>query len=184
MIHMVTKVESKYDKTSFLIKINHMESKGKTRLILYWMLLWGICGLIVLSQFFSNHSSQVKLALGIWMVFWTYFLIKALILYSWKTGAFEELSGNKDQWVYSRFNGKKIHRKELEVNQIKKITLSDFNGFAGKWNSGWASFLTPGIPCIQLHVGNENIAIAFQISEDEAKKIAGIIGKFSGLNPR
>lgn len=182
MILMATKSELKYDKERFHLRMDPRVTGNRAKLILAWISLWSLCGIIVIAQLFSMQSAEKKVMIGIWILFWMFFLVKAIRLYLWRTAGQEELSGNREVWLYRKFNGSREFKKEIKVSEIRNVNTSDFQSFVMKWSSGDAIFFSIGSPAIHIETSNEKISFGFQLNEDESKKIRKMLEKFDGRN--
>lgn len=176
---MEAKVDIKYDKNAFSVRINHQVSPKKSKLILAWIILWSVSGLIVLSQIFAKYSRDVKIMLVIWMAFWSYFLIRSISTYLWRTRGSEEIAGNDTIWKYWKFNGSKKYEKEIAVEEISKIIFLGSSQIEKKGTFADSSFLSIGNPGIVIETKSGPLALGIQLSEADSKKINKTLLLFS-----
>ena len=60
-------------------------------MLLVWIILFSLCGLAIVSQFFENYDAQTKVFFGVYVAFWLFFEFKVIYAYRWRKQGEEKI---------------------------------------------------------------------------------------------
>ena len=152
------------------IKVYPYQEKWKTNLVKIWLILWSICGAIVLLELFSNISKEQKLFMAIYIVFWLYFELKMLAVIRWRTAGLECLRFAENKLILE----KTVHGKgfpiEIPVDEIKKVNIPEISkaSFAAVFNN---SYWLEGQETIVIETNQKKYGFGFQLKKSDSEKI-------------
>jgi len=145
-------------------------NKKKYTLLWVWLLLWTLCGMIVFSQFFVNHSKETKLFMFVWFIFWLYFEYKIGYAYMWRKAGKEIIKLNREGISIKRDINGSGKEKFYSKDTIKDFKIVDFSSknIALHMNT---SFWAVGGETLKFESLGKAIAFGMQLSETEAKEV-------------
>jgi hypothetical protein len=152
------------------IYISAAIQRNKKLMLMIWLVLWTLCGIIVMSQFFTPVSKEVKLFMGIWFIFWIYFEYKIGYAYLWRKAGREIIKIGKEHVTLKKdINGSGKEHSYLKENMrdVRLVEMSSKN-FARQMNS---SFWVVGGETILFDYLGKTISFGMQLSEMEAQQV-------------
>lgn len=153
-----------------ILRLFPFQEKWKTNLIKIWILLWTICGMVVLAEIFSAISREQKLFLAIYLVFWFYFELKMFRVIKWRTSGVEIVELKRDKLVYEKNISGKGFPTEIKNEDIIKVSLSVVSptSFAAVFNN---SYWLEGAETILIETKNKKMGLGLQLTKKDSEKI-------------
>ncbi|MCB0400720.1 MAG: hypothetical protein KDD41_01430 [Flavobacteriales bacterium] len=152
------------------INIRAFFDPRKQQLLMLWIVLFSICGIAIISQFFGNYERGVKLFFVVYLVFWFFFEFKVVYAFRWRKYGLEELIVEKDTFTLVKSIGKRGITTSYRLEDIKKIDFyKDANGkFVKSMNT---SYWNINRYSLALYLEKETVPFAIDIESSEAKSI-------------
>jgi hypothetical protein len=142
----------------------------KQKLLMVWIVLFGFCGVAILSQFFQNYPPEYKVFFGIYVAFWLFFEFKVVYAYRWRKYGEEKIIIKNNELLLIKTIGKRGITQRFDLNEIKKIDFykDSKGGFIKSMNSSYWN-----INKYQLVLNFEKTSAPFAIDIDNkiAKRI-------------
>lgn len=153
------------------VVISAAVSPAKIRLLTIWLVLFGICGLLMVSQIFvPGYSGQQRMGFFAIGAFWVYFMYKAGYAWFFRRKGMEFIRIQDGKFSIKRAvstYGKSI---EFLTGNIKQLSLRERNERSFAWeleNSFWVL----GGERIKFDYLGREIRLGMQLTDDEAKKL-------------
>lgn len=155
---------------TFSIVILPSDKQWKVIVLFIWMFLWTLSGIIVFTQYFSSDSRDMKIAIIIWLGFWSYFEFKIGRAFLFRKFGKEKLWLKGGKMFYLREIFKRGKVQEFDIELIRGIKLIDIkkSDFFQQVNE---SFWVIGGERISFEYGSKEIKFGIQLTEEETKKI-------------
>jgi len=152
------------------IKVYPYQENWKTNLIKIWLLLWSLCGAIVLWELFSNISKEQKLYLAIYIVFWLYFELKMFAVIRWRTSGLECIRFTENKLILEKTVQGRGFPIELSFEEIKKVHVPEVSAvsFGAVFNN---SYWLEGQETIVIETEKKKYGFGFQLKKSDAEKI-------------
>lgn len=159
-----------------LININGRGTKKQVNLVILWLLLWTICGTILVVELFADYSGQQKIVLAVMVAFWLYFEYAVYYIYRWRKGGIEILKIQGDTMTYSREINGVGKVQTFDARQVRNLKMVDYedSDFQRAYYKSWYSI---GGEMVQFTINGREHRVAMQIEEDDAKKLLKLIDK-------
>ena len=160
------------------IVILSFRNELKNKLLLLWVILWTLCGIIVLTQYVAVTDPDVKTVMIVWIGFWAYFEYKVIAAYRWRKSGVEKIKIKEGTLFYTRSKGK---TKEYRIDFIKDLHLiaSIENSFFENLND---SYWMLGNESIGFDYSGADIKFGLQLDESDAKALLKKISKKLSYN--
>jgi hypothetical protein len=157
------------------IVVSPLFDEKKHKVLTTWLILWSVCGIVILSQLFLDYTREEKLYLLVWLMFWTYFEYLTGYTYFWRKSGHEKLLIKPGQLYYKKDirGGGKARFFETENIEIEKI---DFNE-SSFWQSIGASYWMPGKETLTIKSGNKKLNFALDLDEKQSIKLMEALRK-------
>ena len=172
------RIEVKNGKEKIEISI-YPKISAKDQLILnVWLIAWSICGVAVISQLFiDSYTSQEKLFMSIYLVFWAYLEFKVLHAFRWNRWGKELIVLNQGRLNYTKAIGKRGLPIDFELSQIAGFQyVSEVE--KGIWNDINRSVWMVGGEVIQFVVDGKVRRIGMKLSAKEGERLARLLNKY------
>ena len=139
-----------------------------------WLFLWTLCGLIVFSQFFILTDSNSKIAIIVWMGFWTYFEYKIANAFLWRIAGKEKIKMRDNKLFYKRDISGRGKIKIFETDFIKdfRVVEAKENLFFENLNNSY--WVIAGEKLTFDYYGKV-IKLGIQLNEADAKALLKVI---------
>lgn len=166
-------IKQEADKTS--IRLKAWYEKSKQQLFMLWIIIWALCGAIVIAQFFGEYSRQEKIFFIVWIGFWLYFLFIAVKAFRWRATGVELIEATSEGIRYVRQIGEKGIPELFEwegctnfrlYGKEEKGLFADIMG-----NSYWVI----GGECVAFDYYGTPLAFGMNISEKDAQKLLALL---------
>jgi len=168
-------IEKSDGKLAVVIKAFYDENKQK--MLLAWILMFSLCGLAIVSQFFEEYDSGTKVFFGVYVAFWLFFEFKVISAYRWRKYGEEKIIIEKKRITLIKSIGKRGVPQHYNLNEIKKIDFfnNDGGGFIKSMNS---SYWNINKYHLALHLEKSVVPFAIDIVNKDAKHILNELRKF------
>ena len=165
------------EKDKLIITIKAFCDQQKQKMLLWWIVLFTICGIVILSQFFGNYDSGTKVFFAVYVAFWIFFEFKVVYAYRWRKYGEEQLILENGELLLIKNIGKRGVTQRIEFEEIQKVDFySDTNnGFIKSMNDSYWNINKYNL-IIKLE--NSVVPFAIDITNKEAKKISHEIQNF------
>lgn len=168
---------NKKEGESLEITIKAFYDDKKQKMLILWLVLFSLCGLAIISQFFENYEPTIKVFLGVYLAFWLFFEFKVIYAYRWRKNGVEIITINKEELILTKNIGDRgvtQHYNRKDINKIDHFKNENSSFISAMNNSYW------NINKYQLAIFIENKTFPFGIdlTNKEAKNILNQIRKF------
>lgn len=111
----------------------------KQQLLLAWIVLFSLCGVAIIVQFFEDYDAGTKVFFGVYVAFWIFFEFKVLYAYRWRKYGEEKIIIDNEQLILIKTIGKRGVTQYFKLEDIKKIDFfKDESGeFAKSMNTSY-----------------------------------------------
>lgn len=160
------------------IKGSKKSDAKKIQYLKIWVILWLICGVLLISQFFFPYAlGQAIFYLVGLLGFWGYFLYIAIKAYYFRKYGTETIYVNNDKFMIRRDiytkQGKPKWFKANEKSPFAKVDEKPGGINAFFYTSFWV--ITGG--SIMFGAKNSEFRFGLQLTDDEAGKIVNLMNK-------
>ncbi len=158
------------------IVVLSLMDKVKSRLLFVWFFLWSLSGLVILSQIFIMPDPNTKIAIIVWMGFWTYFEYKIFTSYLWRKSGKEKIKIRENKLFVKRDVSGRGKIKAYEIDFIKDLRLFETqeNSFFENLNNSY--WVVAGERLTFDYYGKE-IKFGIQLEDVDAKALLKLIKK-------
>ena len=73
--NMSNRIQITKNKESLKVVIKAFYDDKKQKMLLLWIVLFSLCGVAIISQFFEDYDSGTKVFFGVYVAFWLFKLI-------------------------------------------------------------------------------------------------------------
>ena len=171
-----SRIDIKRKEENLEIVINAFYDAQKQKMLLVWIVLFSLCGLAIVSQFFEDYEQSYKVFFGVYVAFWLFFEFKVIYAYRWRKHGKEIIVINKEEFVLTKNIGNRGVTQTIKIKDIKKIDF--FNqqnkGFISSMNN---SYWNINKYQLALFLTNNTIPFGIDLSNIEAKNILNLIKK-------
>lgn len=176
---MASRISKEQSDQGTLIKIKAHFDEGKQKMLTLWMITWTICGIAIISQFFSNNDEQFKIMIIVFAAFWLYFEYLVVKAFRWRTSGEEQFLITEDEFHYGRtYNNRgflRPYRKEL-VNRARFIDEESNTFYKVFADSYWVI----GGERLAFSVNGKFVPFGLRLTDKEAKKLMKLINEELG----
>ncbi|PCJ27366.1 MAG: hypothetical protein COA97_03610 [Flavobacteriales bacterium] len=163
------------ERLEIIVKAFYDDTKQK--ILLAWIVLFSLCGLAILSQFFQDYDAGTKVFFGIYVAFWFFFEFKVIYAYRWRKYGEEKIIVENSQFSLIKTIGSRGVTQRFNIDEIKKIDFyKDANGgFVKSMNT---SYWNINKYHLVLTLDKSIIPFAIDIETKEAKRILNELRSF------
>jgi len=111
------------DKGQLSISIKAFKENAKQKLLLVWMVLFSLCGLAIISQFFGDYDRNTKVFFGIYLVFWLFFEFKVIYAYCWRKNGEERIIIDENKLIIIKEIGERGVTQRFQLDNVKNLKL-------------------------------------------------------------
>jgi len=160
------------------IVIKAFLDKKKQQMLLIWILLFSVCGIAIIAQFFENYDTGTKVFFGVYVAFWIYFEFKVVYAFRWRRQGVEIIMIENSKLTLTKSIGKRGVTQQYELKEIKKIDFfEDSNGgFVKSMNT---SYWNINKYHIALTLENSIVPFGIDLTNKEAKNIINELRKIN-----
>lgn len=168
------KIDKNDNKLEIVIKA-YLNDK-KQQLLLIWILLFSLCGLAIVSQFFQDYDAGTKVFFGVYVAFWIFFEFKVIYAYRWRKFGEERIIIEDDQLILIKTIGKRGVTQYFKFEDIVKIDFfKDENG--GFIKSMSSSYWNINKYHILLQLKKTTVPFGIDLESKDAKQIINELRK-------
>lgn len=175
---MKKKTESRISKeqteAGTLIKIKAYFDEGKQKMLTLWMLAWTLCGVAIISQYFSNEDEQFRIMIVVFAAFWIYFEYLVVKAFRWRRSGEEQFYITADEFSYGRTYSNRgflrPYRKDL-VNSARFIDGESNTFYKVFADSYWVI----GGERLAFTANGKVVPFGLRLTDKEAKKLMKLI---------
>lgn len=84
------------------IVISSSENKKVAYFILFWLICWLLCGVVILSEYQKTANENFKIFLIVFSFFWLYFFFRTLYAFLWKSYGLEIIKIKQSKFFIRR----------------------------------------------------------------------------------
>ena len=163
------------------IEIKAFKDNAKQKMLLVWIVLFSLCGLAILSQFFYDYDKTTKLFFVVYLAFWLFFEFKVIYAYRWRNSGMEKIIINKTEIILINEIGKRGITQPIKINEISNLRCyePDEPGFIKSINS---SYWNINKYSLAFDYENKPVPFAIDLDKNEAKKLLKEMGQFVKTN--
>lgn len=168
------KIEKNDAKLQIVIKA--FLDKKKQQILLVWILLFSLCGIAIIAQFFEDYNAETKVFFGVYIAFWIFFEFKVLYAYRWRKYGEEKIIIDQDQLILIKTIGKRGVTQQFKLEDITKIDFfkDESGGFAKSMNT---SYWNINKYHIVLNLKDSIVPFGIDLENKDAKNIINELRK-------
>lgn len=166
---------------SIEIEIKAFKDKTKQKMLLVWIVLFSLCGLAILSQFFYGYDKSSQLFFAVYLAFWLFFEFKVIYAYRWRNSGMEKIIINDTEIILIKEIGKRGITQPIKINEISNLRCyePDEPGFIKSINS---SYWNINKYSLAFDYENKPVPFAIDLDKNEAKKLLKEMVQFIKTN--
>ncbi len=152
------------------ITIKAFCDEKKQNMLTIWIVLFTLCGIIIISQFFGDYDSGTKVFFAVYVAFWLFFEFKVIYAYRWRKYGEEKLMVKDGKLTLVKSIKNRGVTQILGVDEIEKIDFyKDENGkFVKSMNT---SYWNINRYTLSVYTNNGFFPFAIDVDNTQAKKI-------------
>lgn len=149
----------------------------KQQLLLLWIILFSLCGVAIITQFFEDYDGGTKVFFGVYVAFWIFFEFKVIYAYRWRKQGEEKIIIEEGQLFLIKTIGKRGVTQQYNLDEIKKVDFfkDENGGFVKSMNS---SYWNINKYHMVLKLENSQVPFGIDLENKTAKNIINEIKKF------
>jgi len=142
----------------------------KQKMLLVWILLFTLCGVVILTQFFEDYDAGTKVFFGVYVAFWLFFEFKVIYAYRWRKFGEERMIIENDELLLSKSIGTKGITQRFKLSDIKKMDFlkNSNSSFIKSMNT---SYWNINKYHLVLTLENSIVPFAIDLENKDAQKI-------------
>lgn len=173
---MPHKINISDENNTLTIIINAFYDEKKQQLLLIWIILFSICGIAILSQFFVDYPMETKLFFGVYVAFWLFFEFKVIYAFRWRKYGSEIFTIEGNNIILSKLIGSRGITETYPVEDVRNFQLITYkDNFVHAINSNYWSV---NKYTISFDFNNQTIPFGIELNEKQAKNIIHTINNF------
>lgn len=169
---MDNKIDIKEEKNSITITIFPNYNQQKQNLLMVWMVLFSLCGVAIISQFFFDYPKSTKIFFIVYLVFWMFFEFKVIYAIRWRKLG-KEIITIDDEGVFLTKNiARRGITEKIELENISSVDILKhkdnpiYDISSSYWNTNHYTLC--------FLVNEKQIPFGVDLSEKQAKKLLNI----------
>lgn len=134
------KISIQNNKETLSIIIAASVERWKETLLMGWLAAWIFCGGYFIFELFGPNDKDLKLYLGVLLVFWAFYLLRIGKAFFWRKYGYESLRFEGDALKLKLYGKVFGFTKEYFVENIstfKKVEMAKFNPLSTVEDSFW-----------------------------------------------
>lgn len=177
---MPNRIEILEQENYLSIKINALYDKKKQQLLLFWIILFSLCGIAILSQFFLDYPLETKVFFGVYIAFWLFFEFKVVYAYRWRKAGSEIFTLENNTVLLSKMIGERGITEKYNLNEVSNFELIKHKeNFVFTINTNYWSI---NKYTISFNFNKQTVPFGIDLNEKEAKNVLHTIKKFDTFN--
>ncbi len=158
------------------ITISGRTERWKESVLLFWLLAWTVCGMVVGSQLFGEDDKSIFIMYIVYLGFWAYFEYKIGHAMIWRVWGKEVIKLEpKYMWLKRDIRGYgKV--SQYFTDNMRQIKLTDLSNkpFAKAYNE---SFWVVGGERLSFEYLGEEKGFAYQLNESDTRQLLNLLKK-------
>ena len=106
-----------------MITIKAFCDDTKQKMLLLWIILFSLCGLAIISQFFGNYDNNTKVFFGVYVAFWVFFEFKVVYAYRWRKFGVERIIVDDEFITLIKEIGKRGITQKVPLKEVVNLRL-------------------------------------------------------------
>ncbi|MBI2279945.1 MAG: hypothetical protein HYU68_04550 [Bacteroidetes bacterium] len=178
---MAERITINHKDNSIEIEIKAFKDKTKQKMLLVWIVLFSLCGLAILSQFFYGYDKSSQLFFAVYLAFWLFFEFKVIYAYRWRNAGMEKIIINETEINLIKEIGKRGITQTIKINEISNLRCyeSDESSFIKSITS---SYWNINKYSLAFDYENKPVPFAIDLDKNEAKKLLKEMVQFIKTN--
>lgn len=159
------------------VTIKAFFDEKKQQMLMIWIILFSICGLAIISQFFEDYEPSYKVFFGVYIAFWLFFEFKVIYAFRWRKYGEEKIIIEDGSIYLIKTIGKRDATQHFKIEDVKKVTMfsSDGTSFISSMNK---SYWNINKYQLALQLENSVMPFAIDIDQKESKHLLKELQKF------
>ena len=166
---MENKIEYIEENNELTILIYPLYDKRKQNMLTTWLVLFSLCGLAIISQFFYDYPSSTKLFFVVYLIFWLFFEFKVIYAIRWRKFGKEVITIDKESIYLTKKIGERGVTERYDLSAIDAIEALKHKGklvyemSSSYWNSNHYTL------CVNIN--KQQIPFGIDLNGQQAKKL-------------
>jgi hypothetical protein len=169
-------IEKEEDKLA--ITILAFNDAKKQQMLMMWIVLFSLCGLAIISQFFAPYDNGTKVFFGVYIAFWLFFEFKVVYAYRWRKFGLEYLTIEDGELILSKQIGKRGITQRFKISDIQNLRIFE-NADTNFVKSMTSSYWNINKYTLAFDYNNQIIPFGIDLSKKEANRILKTLQEFS-----
>jgi len=159
------------------IVIKAFLDKKKQQMLLLWVLLFSLCGISIIAQFFETYDAGTKVFFVIYVAFWIFFEYKVIYAYRWRKLGEEKIIVEENELFLIKNTGARGITQSFKLEDIKKFDFfkDESGAFVKSMNT---SYWNINKYHLVLHLHDSTIPFGIDLESKDAKNIINELRKF------
>ena len=153
------------------------DKKWKVGVLFLWLLAWSVCGVIVITNYFTLTNEKTKVVLIIYMAFWAYFEYKIGRAFLFRRFGKEKLWIKNNTLFYKREVNKRGKTKECSLDLVSDLKVVDPNR-GNFFTQMQESFWVIAGERLSFRFNGKDFLFGIQLNDDDAYKLHKVIKKY------
>jgi len=108
---------------NLIIMIKAFCDDAKQKMLLLWIVLFSLCGIAIISQFFGAYDNGTKVFFGVYVAFWLFFEFKVIYAYRWRKYGLERIIIDDENMILIKEIGKRGITQQVPLNEVVNLRL-------------------------------------------------------------
>ncbi len=175
LVNIGDRISAKDHDTYTTVLISNTVDRWKVGLLLCWVILWTVCGaLMVYSLLVRDASQENTLGLAVFLSFWLFFEIRIGKALLWRLKGMEFLKIDRDKLILKKAIGTYGKAQEFLIGNVKNIERIDCP--KRSWTAVVeSSFWFVGGETIEFDCSGKKVRFAYQLSDKDSKDLTALI---------
>ena len=175
---MNNRIKVSKNNTKLEIVIKAFLDKKKQQMLLVWILLFSMCGIAILAQFFEDYDVGTKVFFGVYVAFWIFFEFKVIYAFRWRKYGEERILIDQDQLTLIKTIGKRGVTQQFKLEDIIKIDF--FKDESGEFSKSMnTSYWNINKYHMILKFQNSTVPFGIDLNNKDAKNIINELRRFT-----
>ena len=166
---MENKIEYIEENNELTILIYPLYDKRKQNMLTTWLVLFSLCGLAIISQFFYDYPSSTKLFFVVYLIFWLFFEFKVIYAIRWRKFGKEVITIDNESIYLTKKIGNRGVTERYDLTAIDSIEALKHKGklvyemSSSYWNSNHYT--------LTVNINKQQIPFGIDLNGQQTKKM-------------
>lgn len=166
---MENKIEYIEENNELTILIYPLYDKRKQNMLTTWLVLFSLCGIAIISQFFYDYPTSTKLFFVVYLIFWLFFEFKVIYAIRWRKYGKEVITIDNESIYLTKKIGKRGVTERYDLTAIDTVEALKYKGKlvyemnSSYWNSNHYTL------CVNIN--KQQIPFGVDLNEKQAKRM-------------